>query len=138
MRYSSPASLFLAAALATTTLLSSGSLAAPSQLVFAEDAPVQISANRDPDFVDVLESESARLKASSSAASFWPGQPGEPGGGGGWVWSTCGTDEDLITIEKIEVSPDPPVPGKNLTVTAKGLVKGAIEVSCEPAMCLVS
>ena len=32
-------------------------------------------------------------------------------------------------IDSIQVSPDPPVPGKNLTVTAKGLVVEPVTVS---------
>lgn len=135
MRYSS----ILLTALATSSV----TLAAPSQLVLSDlvSAPDAAAVDatsghhRDPDFVDRLEAESQRLKsvaasASSAAASpaFWPGQPNDPPGGGGWVWSSCGSPDDLVTVEAIAVSPDPPVPGKNLTVTAKGIVKGAIEV----------
>lgn len=138
MRNSLSSSLLLAT-LASTL---STTLAAPSpyQLVLADSEPPQpamvaaAAGNRDPDFVDIMEAEQARInKASSSSAvpAMWPGQPGEPGGGGGWVWSSCGQPDDLITVEDIKVSPDPPVPGKNMTVTAKGTVKGAIEVSKE-------
>ncbi|ORY28512.1 MD-2-related lipid-recognition domain-containing protein, partial [Naematelia encephala] len=34
-----------------------------------------------------------------------------------WSWVDCGTATDAVQIKTITVSPDPPVPGKNLTVT---------------------
>ena len=39
-----------------------------------------------------------------------------------------GTSTDLIEVKSIELSPDPPVPGQDLTVTASGYVKDTIEV----------
>jgi hypothetical protein len=39
-----------------------------------------------------------------------------------------GTDEDLIDLNSLIVSPDPPQRGKNLTITASGTVKQVIEV----------
>jgi hypothetical protein len=51
------------------------------------------------------------------------------------VWSSerltfvcLGLETDPIQIDSIEVSPDPPVPGQNLTVIAKGQVTEVIEV----------
>ncbi|KAL7417656.1 ML domain-containing protein [Mrakia frigida] len=41
---------------------------------------------------------------------------------GGWSWVDCGGAGDAVLIDSIKVSPDPPVPGQNLTVTATGLV----------------
>ena len=43
-----------------------------------------------------------------------------------------GLPSDVIQLESIVVSPDPPVPGQNLTVTVKGSAKETIEVR---AMC---
>jgi len=40
----------------------------------------------------------------------------------GWTWTDCGLDTDPIRIESIQVSPDPPQPGQDLTVTVKGNV----------------
>ena len=43
--------------------------------------------------------------------------------------SFAGPDDDYtVHIDSIVVSPDPPQPGQNLTVTVKGVVKAAIEV----------
>jgi len=39
----------------------------------------------------------------------------------------CGQPEDAITIKSITVSPDPPQPGQNLTLTAVGTVNVVIE-----------
>ena len=39
-----------------------------------------------------------------------------------------GTPADLIEVKSIKLSPDPPVPGQDLTVTASGYVKDTIEV----------
>lgn len=39
-----------------------------------------------------------------------------------------GTSGDLVDLKYIKVSPDPPVPGEDLTVTAAGFVKETIEV----------
>lgn len=35
----------------------------------------------------------------------------------GWSWSDCGLDTDVLHIKSIMLSPDPPQPGKNLTVS---------------------
>jgi hypothetical protein len=39
-----------------------------------------------------------------------------------------GLPTDTVQIESIKVSPDPPKPGQNLTVTVNAAVTGAIEV----------
>ena len=41
---------------------------------------------------------------------------------------SVGLPSDAITVESIHVSPDPPVPGKELTVTAVGRANEVIEV----------
>ncbi|CDZ96745.1 vacuole protein [Phaffia rhodozyma] len=41
---------------------------------------------------------------------------------GGWSWVDCGVAGDAVQVESINISPDPPVPGKNLTVSVKGVV----------------
>lgn len=53
----------------------------------------------------------------------------DPTPGHGWVWSSCGTGDEVASIEDIVVSPDPPVPGQNLTVTAKFATKDEVSVS---------
>ncbi|PWN30514.1 hypothetical protein BDZ90DRAFT_207574, partial [Jaminaea rosea] len=44
-----------------------------------------------------------------------------------WVWSSCGQPDDVVEVKSIDVSPDPPVPGKNMTVKARGVVKRTIK-----------
>ncbi|KAF8642278.1 hypothetical protein AX16_009550 [Volvariella volvacea WC 439] len=50
-----------------------------------------------------------------------------------WSYVDCGLPSDVIQIESISVSPDPPQPGKDLTVRVKGKAKEEIEVcfGCE-------
>ncbi|KAJ7107852.1 ML domain-containing protein [Mycena epipterygia] len=44
----------------------------------------------------------------------------------GWEYADCGLSSDPIQIESISVSPDPPQPGQDLTVTVKGTVTDEI------------
>ncbi|GAA5987295.1 hypothetical protein JCM10908_001898 [Rhodotorula pacifica] len=45
-----------------------------------------------------------------------------------WGWSDCGlVKADDLQIESLEVSPDPPKPGHNLTINASGRVNKRIE-----------
>lgn len=64
----------------------------------------------------------------------------------GWSWSNCGKllavhslssclilqhlglPTDIITIKSLDVKPDPPVPGEDLTVTAIGVASEVVEV----------
>jgi hypothetical protein len=41
-----------------------------------------------------------------------------------------GTADDLIELREITIKPDPPKPGEDLEVTAKGYVKETLEVRC--------
>ncbi|KAJ7130680.1 ML domain-containing protein [Mycena filopes] len=43
-----------------------------------------------------------------------------------WSWEDCGFAEDAVTVKSIEVFPDPPAPGENLTITVKATVKKRI------------
>ena len=43
-----------------------------------------------------------------------------------------GSSTDVIDIEFIVVSPDPPKPGENMTVEVRGTVKETIEVGSLP------
>ncbi|KAI5115312.1 hypothetical protein M0805_004991 [Coniferiporia weirii] len=45
----------------------------------------------------------------------------------GWDWEDCGEPSDPIQLKSIEVSPDPPKPGEDMTVTVKALVTDRIE-----------
>ncbi|CAL1695450.1 unnamed protein product [Somion occarium] len=44
-----------------------------------------------------------------------------------WKWSDCGLDSNPIHIESIEITPDPPKPGEDLTVTVKGVASERVE-----------
>jgi hypothetical protein len=49
--------------------------------------------------------------------------------GSGWVWSLCGSGGEATVIKTLDVSPDPPQAGKNLTVHSTGYVNSPIHVS---------
>ncbi|KAG8752992.1 Phosphatidylglycerol/phosphatidylinositol transfer protein [Ceratobasidium sp. 428] len=44
-----------------------------------------------------------------------------------WTWTDCGLPTDIVHIKSIEVSPDPPQPGKDLTVTVNAVSDQGIE-----------
>ncbi|CAA7268698.1 unnamed protein product [Cyclocybe aegerita] len=44
----------------------------------------------------------------------------------GWSYEDCGLDTDPVQIKSIEVFPDPPKPGEDLTVRVKGTTKETI------------
>ncbi|PVF94518.1 hypothetical protein CPB86DRAFT_713134 [Serendipita vermifera] len=44
-----------------------------------------------------------------------------------WNYELCGTEEDIVEVESISISPDPPKPGEDLEITAKGKVKQTLE-----------
>ncbi|KAI0715204.1 ML domain-containing protein [Earliella scabrosa] len=46
----------------------------------------------------------------------FPGAPDER-----WSWKDCGTDEHLVHVKSIAISPDPPQRGKELTLTVIGV-----------------
>ncbi|GAA5855048.1 hypothetical protein JCM5353_005673 [Sporobolomyces roseus] len=45
-----------------------------------------------------------------------------------WDWNDCGSPSDALQIESIKISPDPPVPGKDLTIIAFGKAQSKIDV----------
>ncbi|KAG8745928.1 Phosphatidylglycerol/phosphatidylinositol transfer protein [Ceratobasidium sp. 414] len=47
----------------------------------------------------------------------------------GWSYVDCGLPTDPVQIESIQISPDPPQPGKDLTVTVKWYAADRIEAS---------
>ncbi|KAJ3528960.1 hypothetical protein NM688_g7923 [Phlebia brevispora] len=44
-----------------------------------------------------------------------------------WGWEPCGYDDDPVNIDSIQISPDPPIAGQNLTVTVIGEVFNTVE-----------
>ncbi|KAJ7786418.1 hypothetical protein B0H16DRAFT_1490400 [Mycena metata] len=45
----------------------------------------------------------------------------------GWEYTDCGSPSNPIQIDSIELLPDPPLPGQDLTVKVKALVTDTIE-----------
>ncbi|EKM78708.1 hypothetical protein AGABI1DRAFT_114313 [Agaricus bisporus var. burnettii JB137-S8] len=45
----------------------------------------------------------------------------------GWGYENCGSPTDLVQIESIAISPDPPQPGKDLTVTVNGIATDVVQ-----------
>ncbi|KAI0639779.1 ML domain-containing protein [Trametes polyzona] len=48
-----------------------------------------------------------------SSSSLAPGKD--------WDWTDCGTDSHIVHIKSIEVTPDPPKRGEDLTITVEGV-----------------
>ncbi len=69
-------------------------------------------------------STAALGKAVSSSGAKAQGEPGS-----GWIWKSCGLGEEVVTVNSIDVKPDPPKPGQNMTVHGTGLVKTLVDVS---------
>ncbi|KAF9452697.1 hypothetical protein P691DRAFT_721511 [Macrolepiota fuliginosa MF-IS2] len=44
-----------------------------------------------------------------------------------WKYSVCGDEDDIVQIQSIEVTPDPPEPGKDLTVKVKAVTSETID-----------
>ncbi|KAF7290154.1 ML domain-containing protein [Mycena indigotica] len=44
-----------------------------------------------------------------------------------WSWVDCGTETDVVHLRSLDISPDPPVPGKELTVKVNGTVERRVE-----------
>lgn len=94
----------------------------------------------EPDFVDTLVDE-ARAKHvpldkhlnvldGEKAAAAKNAGDGVRAKQAGWKWESCGDENNtyVVDVESIELSPDPPQPGKNLTITAVGVSHSEIAV----------
>ncbi|KAI0348481.1 hypothetical protein BDW22DRAFT_1350698 [Trametopsis cervina] len=44
-----------------------------------------------------------------------------------WSWEDCGSPSDPVHIKSIDISPDPPVPGEDLTVKVIGEATSTVE-----------
>ncbi|KAF8591937.1 hypothetical protein K439DRAFT_615359 [Ramaria rubella] len=67
------------------------------------------------------------VAALPSANEQIPLAPADPHTSNSWEWSDCGAASDVVEIKSLSLSPDPPKPGVNLTVTASGYVSSTIE-----------
>jgi len=70
-----------------------------------------------------LATAASCLAASAPQDLVPPSTPGKK-----WQWSLCKPDKQYpLLIQDIDVSPDPPLPGEDLTVTVIGKSTGTIE-----------
>lgn len=117
-------SILLAAPLLATAVVVASPLSLNNarQQVFA---PAAQSDTQVHDFVDVLLAEAAQANKQGpvDALRTMVTAPG------GWAWTSCGDEGDAVDVKSISVSPDPPQPGKNLTVVASGTVRKEVKVS---------
>jgi hypothetical protein len=141
-------------------LLASLSAASPISLQQVFQAPADgLAAPHAPtDLVDAIVADAARAGADIHAMGMKLGADGRAAASaplieaarvvhgadgpapGGWVWKSCGDDGDAVEVTSIQVSPDPPKPGQNLTVVASGIVKKEIKVRVKSGAlsCLVA
>ncbi|EPQ28113.1 uncharacterized protein PFL1_04440 [Pseudozyma flocculosa PF-1] len=63
-----------------------------------------------------------QIAFSAPAPDNAPAKLVPPPPGGAWTWQSCGAGGEIVDVQSIEVSPDPPKPGQNLTVRAKGTI----------------
>ncbi|TCD61313.1 ERI1 exoribonuclease member 3 [Steccherinum ochraceum] len=70
---------------------------------------------------------SVLVAALASAASALPPQEPLQQLSDKWTWKDCGSSGFPLHVESIEITPDPPRPGEDLTVTAKGVADITIE-----------
>ncbi|KAK6969196.1 ML domain-containing protein [Favolaschia claudopus] len=62
--------------------------------------------------------------ASTEQVGFHtPGKQMKPS----WGYTNCGEPTDIIQLRSLKVTPDPPQPGKNLTITVEGEARETIE-----------
>ncbi|GAA5960646.1 hypothetical protein JCM8115_001781 [Rhodotorula mucilaginosa] len=109
-------------ATAAIALLSSAVLAAPAAAVTFDDAAVA-----RPQVV-LSGARQAALNWGADKLSRIGDDDGQAHAMTQWGWSDCGlVKEDDLQIESLEVSPDPPKPGHNLTINASGRVNRRIE-----------
>ncbi|KAI0361208.1 hypothetical protein OH77DRAFT_1391654 [Trametes cingulata] len=44
-----------------------------------------------------------------------------------WDWTDCGTDSHIVRIDSIQVTPDPPQRGEDLSITVQGVASQDVE-----------
>ncbi|KAG0659808.1 Phosphatidylglycerol/phosphatidylinositol transfer protein [Rhodotorula mucilaginosa] len=102
-------------ATAAIALLSSAVLAAPAAVTFDDAAAIA-----RPQVV-LSGARQAALNWGADKLSRIGDDDGQAHAMTQWGWSDCGlVKEDDLQIESLEVSPDPPKPGHNLTINASG------------------
>jgi ML domain len=87
----------------------------------AEDTLVWIQ----PKIEEAEESVEEVMESVVESLPELPSTQTQPGSG--WIWEVCGSRQEAVVLKEINVKPDPPVPGQNLTVYAKGIVNEDIE-----------
>ncbi|PKI85905.1 Npc2p [Malassezia vespertilionis] len=79
-----------------------------------------------PDIVDIMEKE-AHAQHIALDSMLRPVASRVKPKSERWWWNTCGDDGVVVHAREIELNPDPPVKGQNLTVHAVGTVDSAVE-----------
>lgn len=103
--------------------------ALPSQLVLGEQQAQPDELHLDQPDQDQLEAETIVEATTQELSSYnaleqaYTNQPGS-----GWVWQSCGLDADVVRVDRVDVDPDPPQSGKNMTVKAAGEIKARVDV----------
>lgn len=83
--------------------------------------------NMEVDLDNQMEKAKLMAEAAAEDTLAWI-QPVESppeaknGPGSGWIWSVCGSQQEAVVLKSVDVKPDPPIPGQNLTVHATGTV----------------
>ena len=85
----------------------------------------QVQGEREPDLVDLMVDEARthgipldnELRPTSAEAQ-----------GGSFSWTQCGGDNFAVRVESIELSPEAPERGRNLTVHGKGTLSRRADV----------
>ncbi|KAF8528101.1 ML domain-containing protein [Hysterangium stoloniferum] len=65
--------------------------------------------------------------ARPSSSEQIPLVPSQVQSSSAWSWYSCGDENDLVDVQTITISPNPPKPGQDLTVTATGYVSETIK-----------
>lgn len=85
----------------------------------AERAKLMAEAAAEDALVSIQPVADEASQAAKDAAHAM--QPGS-----GWIWNVCGSRQEAVVLHTLDVQPDPPVAGKNLTVHGTGTVHNEI------------
>ncbi|KAI0778560.1 ML domain-containing protein [Trametes elegans] len=71
-------------------------------------------------FLLLLAAALGSVSASPVDEQLLLGSPTALAPGQDWDWTDCGTESHIVRVQSIEVSPDPPKRGEDLTITVLG------------------
>lgn len=112
-----------------------GSVGALCAAVMVRGAPQQdaydLGQQHAPDFVDVLIDE-ARMRQIPLDKELRPTDAQRSSRS--FAWTPCSDPSAALHIASIELQPDPPEKGKNLTVHGKATLFSEVTVRCRPPL----